>query len=92
MRIQLPRNPRQLLQMVKIIQPINEREILNNPGKVSAAIAKEFAFSEFEKYRENKTLYIILILIDKYAIKTGKSKIRNKAIAEAFAQMGIMEI
>lgn len=29
----------------------NEHEILNNPGKVSAEIAKEFALSEFEKYR-----------------------------------------
>jgi len=29
----------------------NEREVLDNPGKVSAAIAKEFAESEFEKYR-----------------------------------------
>lgn len=29
----------------------NGREILNNPGKVSTTIAKEFAFSEFEKYR-----------------------------------------
>lgn len=29
----------------------NEREILENAGKVSHAIAKEFAESEFEKYR-----------------------------------------
>ncbi len=29
----------------------NEKEILNNAGKVTAAIAKEFAESEFEKYR-----------------------------------------
>ena len=29
----------------------NEREILNNPGKVSAEVAKSFAESEFEKYR-----------------------------------------
>jgi len=29
----------------------NERELLDNPGKVSAEIAKEFAESEFEKYR-----------------------------------------
>jgi len=29
----------------------NEREILDNPGKVSQAVAKEFAESEFEKYR-----------------------------------------
>ena len=29
----------------------NEREILDNPGKVSAEIAKSFAESEFEKYR-----------------------------------------
>lgn len=29
----------------------NEREILENPGKVTQAIAKSFAESEFEKYR-----------------------------------------
>ena len=29
----------------------NERDILNNPGKVSQEIAKAFAESEFEKYR-----------------------------------------
>ena len=29
----------------------NERDILNNPGKVSKEVAKVFAESEFEKYR-----------------------------------------
>lgn len=29
----------------------NEREVLDNPGKVSAEVAKQFAESEFEKYR-----------------------------------------
>lgn len=29
----------------------NERDLLNHPGKVTAAIAKTFAESEFEKYR-----------------------------------------
>ena len=29
----------------------NEREILNNPGKVSAEVAKAFSESEWEKYR-----------------------------------------
>jgi hypothetical protein len=29
----------------------NERDILNNPGKVSKEVAKAFAESEFEKYR-----------------------------------------
>jgi hypothetical protein len=29
----------------------NEHDILDNPGKVSQAVAKEFAESEFEKYR-----------------------------------------
>jgi hypothetical protein len=29
----------------------NEREILDNPGKVTQEIAKVFAESEFEKYR-----------------------------------------
>ncbi len=29
----------------------NEKEILDNPGKVSAEVAKAFAEDEFEKYR-----------------------------------------
>lgn len=29
----------------------NQKDILENAGKVTAAIAKEFAESEFEKYR-----------------------------------------
>ncbi len=29
----------------------NNKELLDNPGKVSAEIAKSFAESEFEKYR-----------------------------------------
>ena len=29
----------------------NEREVLNNPGKVSHKVAENFALSEFEKYR-----------------------------------------
>lgn len=29
----------------------NERDILNNSGKVTAEVAKAFAESEFEKYR-----------------------------------------
>jgi hypothetical protein len=29
----------------------NEREVLENAGKVTATIAKEFANSEFEKYK-----------------------------------------
>jgi len=29
----------------------NEREVLNNPGKVSHKVAESFALSEFEKYR-----------------------------------------
>ncbi|WP_337972276.1 RhuM family protein [Methanobacterium petrolearium] len=30
----------------------NEYDILNDPGKVSKAVAKEIASKEFEKYRE----------------------------------------
>lgn len=29
----------------------NEREVLNNSGKVSHKVAESFALSEFEKYR-----------------------------------------
>ena len=32
----------------------NEKDILNNPGKVSAAVAKELAEKEFEKYEEQQ--------------------------------------
>jgi hypothetical protein len=37
----------------------NEHEVLGNAGKVRATIAKEFATSEYEKYKaiENKTYY-----------------------------------
>ena len=35
----------------KVRIQFNEREILDNPGKVSAEVAKSFAESEFEKYR-----------------------------------------
>jgi hypothetical protein len=34
-----------------IFLQFNQREVLDNPGKVTAAIAKAFAESEFEKYR-----------------------------------------
>jgi hypothetical protein len=36
---------------LNVFLQFNEKEILNNAGKVTAAIAKEFAESEFEKYR-----------------------------------------
>ena len=29
----------------------DEREVLENPGKITAEIAKQFAETEFEKYR-----------------------------------------
>ena len=29
----------------------NEREVLDNPGKVTHKVARSFALSEFEKYR-----------------------------------------
>ena len=33
------------------INSVNDAEVLQDKGKVTAAIAKEFAESEFEKYR-----------------------------------------
>jgi hypothetical protein len=36
---------------LNVFLKFNEREVLNNPGKVTAEIAKEFAESEFEKFR-----------------------------------------
>ena len=36
----------------------NDQEILDNPGKVTAEVARSFALSEFEKYRiKQDTLY-----------------------------------
>ena len=47
-----------MVQTIVVSEPVenaflqfNEREILDNSGKVSAEIAKTFAESEFEKYR-----------------------------------------
>ena len=34
-----------------IFLQFNEREVLENPGKISHKIAESFALSEFEKYR-----------------------------------------
>ena len=36
---------------LNVFLKFNNREVLENPGKVTAEIAKEFAESEFEKYR-----------------------------------------
>jgi len=39
------------VQKLNAFLQFNQREILDNPGLVSAEIAKAFAESEFEKYR-----------------------------------------
>ncbi|NIA20030.1 MAG: hypothetical protein GWP07_06345 [Xanthomonadaceae bacterium] len=39
------------IQKLDAFLQFNEKEILDNPGKISAEIAKSFAESEFEKYR-----------------------------------------
>jgi hypothetical protein len=36
---------------LNVFLKFNEREVLENPGKVTAEIAKAFAETEFEKYR-----------------------------------------
>lgn len=57
----------------------NEREILDNPGKVTQEIAKAFTESEYEKYRlcriacSNPTL----IVISNCCWKTGKTGREN---------------
>jgi len=36
---------------IKCFLAVNQREVLENPGRVTAEIAKAFAETEFEKYR-----------------------------------------
>lgn len=47
----IPMTMEDWLKKLNAFLQFNEHEILNNPGKVSVEIAKEFALSEFEKYR-----------------------------------------
>jgi hypothetical protein len=47
----LPMTMNDWLQKLNVFLKFNERELLENPGKVTAEIAKAFAESEFEKYR-----------------------------------------
>ena len=47
----IPMTMHDWVQKLNAFLQFNQREILDNPGMVSAAIAKEFAESEFEKYR-----------------------------------------
>jgi hypothetical protein len=39
------------IQKLDAFLQFNEKEILDNPGKISAEMAKSFAETEFEKYR-----------------------------------------
>ena len=54
----------------------NEREVLNNPGKVSHKVAESFALSEFEKYRivQDKSFESDF---DKFLIDMEKEGINN---------------
>ena len=54
----------------------NEREVLDNPGKASAEIAKVFAVSEWEKYRIVQDRLFVSDF-DKEVKKLMKSKKRN---------------
>ena len=47
----IPMTMRDWATKLKAFLQFNERELLENPGKVSAEVAKAFAESEFEKYR-----------------------------------------
>jgi hypothetical protein len=47
----IPMTMRDWAQKLDIFLQFNDEEILKNPGKVTAEIAKAFAESEFEKYR-----------------------------------------
>ena len=54
----------------------NERDVLNNPGKVSHKVAESFALSEFEKYRiiQDK---LFESDFDKFVIEMKNSDINN---------------
>ena len=47
----IPMTMRDWAEKLNAFLKFNNRDILENPGKVTAEIAKEFAESEFEKYR-----------------------------------------
>jgi len=47
----IPMTMKDWSQKLNAFLQFNERDILQNAGKVTAAIAKEFAISEFEKYK-----------------------------------------
>jgi len=47
----IPMTMKDWSQKLNAFLQFNERDILQNTGKVTAAIAKEFAISEFEKYK-----------------------------------------
>ena len=48
---QIPMSMKDWSQKINAFLEFNEHDILQNSGKVTAKIAKEFAISEFEKYR-----------------------------------------
>ncbi len=48
---QIPMTMNDWVERLDAFLKFNRKEVLNNPGKVSAEIAKSFAESEFEKYR-----------------------------------------
>ncbi len=47
----IPMTMKDWSQKLNAFLQFNERDILQNAGKVTAVIAKEFAISEFEKYK-----------------------------------------
>ena len=54
----------------------NEREILNNPGRISHKMAESFALSEFEKYRVIQDK-IFESDFDKFMIETKNENITD---------------
>ena len=54
----------------------NEREVLDNPGKVSHKVADSFALSEFEKYRVIQDK-LFESDFDKFMIEMKNEKINN---------------
>ena len=59
-----------------IFLEFNEREVLNNPGKVSHKMAEAFALSEFEKYRVIQD-NLFESDFDKFLIDMKKENINN---------------
>ena len=72
----IPMTMEDLKTKLDVFLQFNERDVLNNPGKVFHKIAESFALSEFEKYRiiQDKSFKSDF---DKFMIEIKNSNIEN---------------